>query len=113
MICLFILIRCIGVVQAQWWKEVTSAPLSMSSTAVNLIDTLPYMEGRKSLRRFRGAYMKTRPLLSIVLFLVLLAVWAYRSSLVTNQSVSSPITHHYDICFMRNDLSSCAPMHCF
>ena len=74
--------------QARWWQEVTSAPLSMSATAVNLVDTLPYMEGRKSLRRFRGAYMKTRPLLSVVLFLVLLALWAYRSSLVTNESVS-------------------------
>jgi len=73
----------------KWWKEALSEPLPFSSTNVNLKDTLPYMEGRKSLRRFRGAYQKTRPALAWFMFLLLLALWTYRGSQVTSQSVSA------------------------
>eukprot|EP00192_Tetraselmis_astigmatica_P010241 CAMPEP_0117656872 /NCGR_PEP_ID=MMETSP0804-20121206/5033_1 /TAXON_ID=1074897 /ORGANISM="Tetraselmis astigmatica, Strain CCMP880" /LENGTH=835 /DNA_ID=CAMNT_0005463297 /DNA_START=232 /DNA_END=2740 /DNA_ORIENTATION=+ len=73
----------------KWWKDATRPPLPLESTNVNLTNTLPYMEGRKSLRRFRGAYMKTRPLLAWFLLLLLLAVWTFRSSTIASQSVSA------------------------
>lgn len=79
--------------QVEWWRRVTATPLSMSSTNVNLTDTLPVMEGRKSLRRFRGAYQRTRPVLAWFMFLLLLTIWTFTSSSFDGSTASpGPLT---------------------
>jgi hypothetical protein len=66
----------------------------MGSTNVNLTDSLPVMEGRKSLRRFRGAYQKTRPVLAWFMFILLLTIWTFASSSFDGITVTFPSPHH-------------------
>eukprot|EP00192_Tetraselmis_astigmatica_P010092 CAMPEP_0117654190 /NCGR_PEP_ID=MMETSP0804-20121206/3612_1 /TAXON_ID=1074897 /ORGANISM="Tetraselmis astigmatica, Strain CCMP880" /LENGTH=821 /DNA_ID=CAMNT_0005460455 /DNA_START=29 /DNA_END=2494 /DNA_ORIENTATION=+ len=73
----------------EWWDQVMSPALEVDRTRVNLSSTLPYMEGRKSLRMFRGAYMKTRPGLAWFLFVLLFALWTFNGWTSTNYSISA------------------------
>ncbi|CAD7695817.1 unnamed protein product [Ostreobium quekettii] len=44
---------------------------------VDLAATVPYMESRKSIRKYRGAYRPTRPLMTWTLYTCLLLLWGF------------------------------------